>query len=799
MVHGAGGSLLEHVKEHRLHVDLRPGHAVLPHTTAWMMWNWQLSALSVGAHVVVLRRAGRGPETLWELVARHGVTVFGTSPAYLQLCQDDGYPPRDALDSQRAPRGALHRRGAARLAVRLGRRAVGRRRCSRSPAAPTSSALRALPPRAARAAGPLPVPEPGPGRRRRRRRRPRAGRGRSASWSAATRSRPGRSGSCATPTASVSTPPTSPPTPACGPTATGSSSTPTARPGSTAAPTACSTSTASGSAPRRSTRWSGGARDRRRDRRRAAGPHRARRHPAGAARRAPRRRRLDAGPEQAIRATLRRQASAAHVPSLILAVREVPLTHNGKRSERAARDALNGDPVANLSALKNPASVDGIAVALAAAEDERAAAEVLAAAGTDEVAAVVGRLWRETLGPAADAEHTFTDLGGTSRQAMTLVRQVRVVLGRDVQLEALLADPTLPGLTAAARCAPRADDAPPVVLLAPGDPALPPLFCVHDAWGDIDVYWPLAQLLTDTGPVHGLRTDLHRPDGTRRSIAELAAEHASTIERIAPVGTSGWPGTPSAAWWRSRRRGCSPHRGARSTSSAWSTSSRPAPSCPAGERWPRGGRAGRAAVPLDARRTAARTGGRAAESGRGFRTAGCSPSRARCSRRTVPAGTADRSPTSAPAAASPRPPALPRVAAGGAPADRRRRPRRAPRRPRPGARRGGGPGVVGGAGGDPALGAGMSRTKLGGAAGGSRTCRCGHAHELHRHHRPGDDCATARCLCVQFRWRLLRPGPPITAPPRLVLLPRPAASLLGRIVADGGPAPASVAADHARW
>ncbi|MEX3937931.1 AMP-binding protein, partial [Paraburkholderia phymatum] len=45
IVHGAGGSLLEHLKEHRLHCDLRPGDRMYFHTTcAWMMWNWQLSA-----------------------------------------------------------------------------------------------------------------------------------------------------------------------------------------------------------------------------------------------------------------------------------------------------------------------------------------------------------------------------------------------------------------------------------------------------------------------------------------------------------------------------------------------------------------------------------------------------------------------------------------------------------------------------------------------------------------------------------------------------------------------------------
>ena len=176
------------------------------------------------------------------------------------------------------------------------------------------------------------------------------------------------------------------------------------------------------------------------------------------------------------------------------------------------------------------------ALLLPMVQDARRAAGGAAPAAHDEVAHTVTWLWRDTLGMTADADHTFTDLGGTSRQAMTLVRQVRVVLGRDVSLEAFLADPTLPGLISAARRAARADDAPAVVQLAAGDPDLPPLFLVHDAWGDIDVYWPLAQLLTGTGPVNGLRTDLHRPDGSRRSVVELAADHAAAIRETASEG-----------------------------------------------------------------------------------------------------------------------------------------------------------------------------------------------------------------------------------------------------------------------
>jgi acetoacetyl-CoA synthetase len=98
IVHGAGGTLLEHVKEHRLHGDIRSTDKLFFHTsTAWMMWNWQLSVLACGAEIVLFDGPVRDPETLWRLVSKHGVTVFGTSPSFLKLCEDAAYSPRRKL------------------------------------------------------------------------------------------------------------------------------------------------------------------------------------------------------------------------------------------------------------------------------------------------------------------------------------------------------------------------------------------------------------------------------------------------------------------------------------------------------------------------------------------------------------------------------------------------------------------------------------------------------------------------------------------------------------------------------
>ncbi len=101
IVHGAGGTLLEHLKELRLHCDLGPGDRLLFHTTAgWMMYNWLVSALATGAAIVLYDGSVTFPEadSLWSIVARERVTVFGTSAAYLGYSRDEGVEPAAAFD-----------------------------------------------------------------------------------------------------------------------------------------------------------------------------------------------------------------------------------------------------------------------------------------------------------------------------------------------------------------------------------------------------------------------------------------------------------------------------------------------------------------------------------------------------------------------------------------------------------------------------------------------------------------------------------------------------------------------------
>lgn len=97
LVHGAGGALLEHVKEHRLHSDFGPDDLLYFHTSCgWMMWNWQVSALASGMPIMVFDGSVSYPDAsaLLRVLDAERVTVFGTSPAYVQLLKDSAVEPR---------------------------------------------------------------------------------------------------------------------------------------------------------------------------------------------------------------------------------------------------------------------------------------------------------------------------------------------------------------------------------------------------------------------------------------------------------------------------------------------------------------------------------------------------------------------------------------------------------------------------------------------------------------------------------------------------------------------------------
>ena len=96
IVHGHGGVLVEHVKVLALHHDLGPGDRFFWFsTTGWMMWNYTVSGLAVGASIVTFDGDPGHPDlhTLWALAAEAGITVFGASAPFLLACRKEALEP----------------------------------------------------------------------------------------------------------------------------------------------------------------------------------------------------------------------------------------------------------------------------------------------------------------------------------------------------------------------------------------------------------------------------------------------------------------------------------------------------------------------------------------------------------------------------------------------------------------------------------------------------------------------------------------------------------------------------------
>ena len=101
IVHSVGGILLEHLKSLGLQWDLRPQDRFLWFTTTgWMMWNFLIGGLLVGASVVLYDGSPGYPDltTLWRIVNKHRVTHFGVSAAFVTACQKAGLTPGRDLD-----------------------------------------------------------------------------------------------------------------------------------------------------------------------------------------------------------------------------------------------------------------------------------------------------------------------------------------------------------------------------------------------------------------------------------------------------------------------------------------------------------------------------------------------------------------------------------------------------------------------------------------------------------------------------------------------------------------------------
>ena len=101
IVHSAGGTLLQHLKEHNLHCGLVPGDRLFYFTTCgWMMWNWLVSGLAVGATLCLFDGSPFHPDgnVLFDYAAAEKFAVFGTSAKYIDAVRKGGFTPLTTHD-----------------------------------------------------------------------------------------------------------------------------------------------------------------------------------------------------------------------------------------------------------------------------------------------------------------------------------------------------------------------------------------------------------------------------------------------------------------------------------------------------------------------------------------------------------------------------------------------------------------------------------------------------------------------------------------------------------------------------
>jgi len=97
IVHSAGGTLIQHLKELRLHCDLTPDDTIFYFTTCgWMMWNWVISSLAVGSTLVLFdgNPFYPAPDALLKMADELDISIFGTSAKYIASLEDAGVKPK---------------------------------------------------------------------------------------------------------------------------------------------------------------------------------------------------------------------------------------------------------------------------------------------------------------------------------------------------------------------------------------------------------------------------------------------------------------------------------------------------------------------------------------------------------------------------------------------------------------------------------------------------------------------------------------------------------------------------------
>jgi acetoacetyl-CoA synthetase len=101
IVHGVVGTLIQHLKELRLHTDIKRDDTIFYFTTCgWMMWNWLVSSLALGARVLLYDGSPFYPDpgAMWQMAQDEKITIFGTSAKYLAAVEKAGVKPKETYD-----------------------------------------------------------------------------------------------------------------------------------------------------------------------------------------------------------------------------------------------------------------------------------------------------------------------------------------------------------------------------------------------------------------------------------------------------------------------------------------------------------------------------------------------------------------------------------------------------------------------------------------------------------------------------------------------------------------------------
>lgn len=530
IVHGAGGTLTEHVKEHMLHGDLRPGEKLFVQTsTAWMMWNWQLSALACGAEIILFDGVVTGPETLWRIVAEQNVSVFGTSPPYLKLSENSGYSPRQhlafpALRAMMSTGSVLEdqqydwvRRHVGDLPLQsisggtdiigcfvLGHPDLPVRR-GESQCRSLGLDVGTLFPDAT-GIGELVCRNPFPSRPLgfygdddRSRFHAAYFSQNPGVWTHGDRVAFGETG------------------------------------GARLHGRSDSTMKVNGIriGPAEIYRILHGLPQIQEsmavEQQTPNGPDASRMVLLVVPRQ---RGAIDNAVRMNIRKELAAQASSAHVPALIVEVEELPSTHSGKRSEIAVRDTLNGMIVANRSALSNPHCLEAIRSLVAAEDEHNVRAELPRDAS---IADKVRDIWERTLQVSdIEADDTFFELGGTSLMAVRMCQEINECLGVTVGPWILFNAPSLRMLTSTLDT--------PARMLSPVVPLRPrgrghPLVLIPGMFGDTMELRALSNTIQCDRPLYGLRARGLAPGEVPHTrVEDIARDYLQHLRALQPRG-----------------------------------------------------------------------------------------------------------------------------------------------------------------------------------------------------------------------------------------------------------------------